>query len=201
MPIYKRACRTSVAAPAPICSLLMTTACAGKFRVAQRDQMLPTVNALGVAGQRASVTGNISPTPPIVPSGSTSSCRSSLASAIAQRRSERHTRNASRRSVSAICVRIVRDVYTSWLSANSSFQRLAVTQHLLKQSDLAAAGRDAVQAGRQLNRRIKPGPIATDRGRNRRRKRAINTASHCRHSNFKRMRNRKHVEMPFFRLD
>ena len=109
-----------------------------KFSHAQRDQMLPTISAAGTAGSvpiRPSayyltnwwggigVNMNI----PIF-NGFLYSAQAKEASIRAQAVSEqsRDLRD-----------RIVRDVRTAWLAANTAYQRVAVTDELLKEANLA----------------------------------------------------------------
>jgi outer membrane protein len=109
-----------------------------KFRHAQRDQMLPTISAAGTAGSvpirpaayyltnwwgAIGVNMNI----PIF-NGFLYSSQAKEASIRAQAASEqsRDLRD-----------RIVRDVRTAWLAANTAYQRVAVTDELLKQANLA----------------------------------------------------------------
>ena len=111
-----------------------------KFSRAQRDQMLPTINAAGTAGVvpirpdlyyvtnwwgAIGVNMNI----PIF-NGFLYSAQAKEASIRAQAASEqsRDLRD-----------QIVRDIRTSWLAANTAFQRVAVTAELLKQANLALA--------------------------------------------------------------
>jgi outer membrane protein len=109
-----------------------------KFSHAQRDQMLPTISAAGTVGSVAirpsayyltnwwggvGVNMNI----PIF-NGFLYSAQAKEASIRAQAVSEqsRDLRD-----------RIVRDVRTAWLAANTAYQRVAVTDELLKEANLA----------------------------------------------------------------
>jgi len=109
-----------------------------KFSHAQRDQMLPTISAAGTVGSvpirpaqyyvtnwwgGVGVNMNI----PVF-NGFLYSAQAKEASIRAQAASEqsRDLRD-----------RIVRDVRTSWLAANTAYQRVAVTTELLKQANLA----------------------------------------------------------------
>ncbi|MGC1296141.1 MAG: TolC family protein [Alloacidobacterium sp.] len=111
-----------------------------KFSRAQRDQMFPTINAAGTAGVvpirpdlyyvtnwwgAIGVNMNI----PIF-NGFLYSAQAKEASIRAQAASEesRDLRD-----------QIVRDIRTSWLAANTAFQRVSVTAELLKQANLALA--------------------------------------------------------------
>ena len=108
-----------------------------KFSHAQRDQMFPTIAASGTAGSVAirpeqyyttnwwggiGVNINI----PVF-NGFLYSAQAKEASLRAQAASEQ-TRD--------LRDRIVRDVRTAWLTANTSYQRVSVTAELLKEADL-----------------------------------------------------------------
>ena len=109
-----------------------------KFSHAQRDQMLPTISAAGTVGSvpirpsayyltnwwgGVGINMNI----PIF-NGFLHSAQAKEASIRAQAVSEqsRDLRD-----------RIVRDVRTAWLAANTAYQRVAVTGELLKEANLA----------------------------------------------------------------
>ena len=116
---------------------------AKKFQTAERDLMLPNLRAMGVVGDTP--VGNVAVAPnggafnntygavganleiPIF-NGFLYSARSREASLRAQATQERlvDMRNL-----------ISRDVRTSWLNASTAYQRLAVTQQLLEQANLA----------------------------------------------------------------
>ena len=118
---------------------------AEKFRRAQRDQLFPTISALGVAGGtpvRPDCFGGCFPnyfisswygaigvnmSIPIF-NGFLFSAESSEAKYRAQAAAE-NTRD--------LRDRIARDVRTAWLAANTAFQRVAVTAELAKQADLS----------------------------------------------------------------
>lgn len=109
-----------------------------KFSHAERDQVLPTISAAGTAGSvpirpaayylnnwwgGIGVNMNI----PIF-NGFLYSAQAKEASIRAQAASEQ-TRD--------LRDRIVRDVRTAWLASNTAYQRVAVTEELLKQANLA----------------------------------------------------------------
>jgi len=116
---------------------------AKKFRIAERDLLFPTVRALGVVGVTPVGNPAVAPSPegldntygavggnmeiPLF-NGFQYLARSKEASLRAQATDERlrDMRNL-----------VARDVRTSWLNANTAYQRLAVTQQLLDQSKLA----------------------------------------------------------------
>lgn len=118
---------------------------AEKFRRAQRDQLLPTISALGIAGAtpvRPDCFGGCFPNYFIsswygavgvnmnVPifNGFLFSAQASEANFRAKAAAE-NTRD--------LRDRVVRDVRTAWLSANTAFQRVSVTAELAKQADLS----------------------------------------------------------------
>lgn len=118
---------------------------AEKFRRAQRDQLLPTISALGVAGgtpvRPDCVGGECSPnyfvsswfgaiganmSIPIF-NGFLYTAQASEANFRAKAAAE-NTRNLQDN--------VVRDVRTAWLSANTAFQRVGVSEELSKEADL-----------------------------------------------------------------
>jgi outer membrane protein len=111
---------------------------AQKFAHAQRDQMLPTISALGVAGSvpirpAAYYTNNwwggvgVNMNVPIF-NGFMYSAQAREAEIRAEAASEQ-TRE--------LRDEIVRDVRTAWLAANTAYQRVSVTGELVKQANLA----------------------------------------------------------------
>ena len=109
---------------------------AQKYQTAQRDLLFPTIRAAGAVGDtpvRNPVLSNwygavgVNIEIPIF-NGFLYNARSREASLRAQAVQER---------VLDLRNRISRDVRTSWLNANTAFNRLAVTQQLLDQSNLA----------------------------------------------------------------
>lgn len=118
---------------------------AEKFRRAQRDQIFPTISALGLAGAtpvRPDCFGGCFPnyfvsswygaigvnmTVPIF-NGFLFASEASEAKYRAQAAAE-NTRD--------LRDRIVRDVRTAWLAANAAFQRVGVSAELAKQADLS----------------------------------------------------------------
>ena len=109
-----------------------------KFSHAQRDQMFPTISAAGTAGSvpirpaqyySANWWGGVGVNMNIpIFNGFLYSAQAKEASIRAEAASEqsRDLRD-----------RIVRDIRTSWLAANTAYQRVAVTAELLKQANLA----------------------------------------------------------------
>jgi outer membrane protein len=109
---------------------------ATKFQTAERDLMLPNIRALGAVGDtpvRNPVLSNwygavgVNVEIPLF-NGFLYSARSREASLRAQATQDR---------LRDLRDRISRDVRTSWLNANTAYQRLAVTQQLLDQVNLA----------------------------------------------------------------
>ena len=109
-----------------------------KFSHAQRDQMLPTISAAGTAGSvpirpaeyyTTNWWGGIGVNMSIpLFNGFLYSAQAKEASIRAQAASEqsRDLRD-----------RIVRDLRTAWLSANTEYRRVAVTDELLREANLA----------------------------------------------------------------
>lgn len=119
-------------------SLRFNEQAAQKFSRAQREQLLPTISALGVAGETpvgssqyfssdwyGAVGVNMSV--PIF-NGFRFSAQASEAKLQAQAATER-TRD--------LLNQVVRDVRTGWLNANTALQRVTVTGELLKQANTA----------------------------------------------------------------
>ena len=118
---------------------------AEKFRRAQRDQLLPTVSALGIAGAtpvRPDCFGGCFPNYFI----------SSWYGAIgvnmsipifngflftAQSSEAKYRAQAAAENTRDLRDQVVRDVRTAWLSANTAFQRVGVAEELAKQADLS----------------------------------------------------------------
>jgi outer membrane protein len=116
---------------------------AKKFQVAERDLLFPTVRAMGAVGNTFVGNPVVAPSPgafnntyaavganveiPIF-NGFLYTARAHEASLRAQATEERlvDLRNL-----------ISRDVRTSWLNTNTAYQRLAVTQQLVQQANLA----------------------------------------------------------------
>lgn len=118
---------------------------AEKFRRAQRDQMLPTISALGIAGGipvRPDCFGGCFPNYFI----------SSWYGAIgvnmsipifngflfsAEATEAKYRAQAAKENTRDLRDQVVRDVRTAWLSANTTFQRVSVAAELAKQADLS----------------------------------------------------------------
>jgi outer membrane protein len=111
---------------------------AQKFALAQRDQMLPSISALGVAGSvpirpAAYYSNNwwggvgVNMNVPIF-NGFLYSAQAKEANIRAEVASEQSRELRDE---------IVRDVRTAWLAANTAYQRVSVTREWVKQADLA----------------------------------------------------------------
>jgi outer membrane protein len=119
-------------------SLQFNELAARKFSKAQHEQLLPTISALGVAGDTpvgssqyfnsnwyGAVGGNVSI--PIF-NGFRFSAQASQAALQAQ---------AAAEQTRALRELVVRDVQTAWLNANTALQRVTVTAELLKEANTA----------------------------------------------------------------
>jgi outer membrane protein len=119
-------------------SLQFNELAARKFSKAQHEQLLPTISALGVAGDTpvgssqyfnsnwyGAVGGNVSI--PIF-NGFRFSAQASQAALQAQ---------AATEQTRTLRELVVRDVQTAWLNANTALQRVTVTAELLKEANTA----------------------------------------------------------------
>lgn len=119
-------------------SLSYSEQAAQKFSKAQHEQLLPTISALGVVGQ--------------TPIGSPQFFVSDWYGAVganlsipifngfrfsAQATEARQQAQVASEQTRALRDRVVRDVRTAWLNANTALQRVAVTAALLKESNTA----------------------------------------------------------------
>ena len=151
---------TQLPAPPPDVDVLISTAmqqrpdlqafaynqqAAEKFRRAQRDQLLPTISALGIAG--------VSPVRPdcfggCFPNYFVSSLYGALGVNMSlpifngflftsQASEANYRAKAAAENTRDLRDRVVRDVRTAWLSANTAFQRVSVAEELAKQADLS----------------------------------------------------------------
>ena len=117
---------------------------AEKFRRAQRDQLLPTISALGMAG--------VTPVRPdcfggCFPNYFISSWYGALGVNMnvpifngflfsAQASEANFRAKAAGENTRDLRDKVVRDVRTAWLSANTAFQRVSVEEELAKEADL-----------------------------------------------------------------
>jgi len=107
-----------------------------KFRNAERDLLLPTIRALGVVGGAPIRNDHLSSWYGAV--GANMDIPIFNGFLYTARAHEADLRSqAVRDRLADLRNRISRDVRTSWLSANNAYQRLAVTQQLLEQAQLA----------------------------------------------------------------
>ena len=118
---------------------------AEKFRVAQRDQLFPTISALGAFGGtpvRPDCTGA-----PCNPSYFVSPWYGAIGANMsvpifngflytAQASEAKYRAKAAAENTRDLRDGIVRDVRTAWLAANTAFQRVSVTAELAKEADL-----------------------------------------------------------------
>ena len=126
-----------------ILSLQFSYQSARKFQTAERDLLFPTVRAIGAVGDTPVGNSAVAPSPSALNNtygavggnidiplfnGFLYTARAREANLRAQATQERlrDMRNL-----------ISRDVRTSWLNANTAYQRLSVTQQLLQQANLA----------------------------------------------------------------
>ena len=118
---------------------------AEKFRIAQRDQLFPTIDALGVVGGtpvRPDCFGSCFPNYFI------SSWYGAIAANVSipifngflyvsQASEAKFRAKAAAENTRNLRDDIVRDVRTAWLAANTSFQRVGVAEELAKEADLS----------------------------------------------------------------
>jgi outer membrane protein len=118
---------------------------AEKFRRAQRDQLWPTVSALGIAG--------VTPVRPdcfggCFPNYFISSWYGAMGVNMsvpifngflyaAEASEAKYRAKAATENTRDLRDQVVRDVRTAWLSANTAFQRVSVAEELAKQADLS----------------------------------------------------------------
>jgi outer membrane protein len=119
---------------------------AEKFRLAQRDQLFPTISALGIAGVtpvRPDCFGN-SCFPNYFISSWYGAVGVNMAVPIfngflftSEASEAKFKANAARESTRNLHDNVVRDVRTAWLAANNAFQKVGVSEELAKEADLA----------------------------------------------------------------
>jgi outer membrane protein len=128
---------TALAVRPEILALEFQSESAARFQKAERDLLFPSIRALGAVGDTPVRNPVISPNwygavgidveVPVF-NGFLFTARAKEASLREQ---------ASRERLRDLRDRISRDVRTSWLNANTAYQRLAVTQQLVDQANLA----------------------------------------------------------------
>ncbi len=125
-------------------SLAYSQQAADKFRRAQRDQLLPAISALGLAG--------VSPVRPdcfggCFPNYFVSSWYGAMGVNMnvpifngflfsAESSEANYRAKAAAENTRDLRDQVVRDVRTAWLSANTAFQRVSVQEELAKEADL-----------------------------------------------------------------
>jgi outer membrane protein len=126
-----------------ILSLQFQYESAKKFQTAERDLLFPSIHAMGAVGDTPVGNPAVAPNP-----GALSNTYGAVGANIdiplfngflyTARAREAHLRaQATQERLRDIRNLISRDVRTSWLNANTAYQRLAVTQQLLQQANLA----------------------------------------------------------------
>jgi outer membrane protein len=118
---------------------------AEKFRRAQRDQLLPTINALGIAGGtpiRPDCIDGCYPNYFISPWYGAIGLNMSVpifnGFLYTSEASEANYRaKAAAENTRDLHDRVVRDVRTAWLAANTAFQRVGVAEELTKEANLS----------------------------------------------------------------
>lgn len=109
-----------------------------KYSYAERDQKRPTIRALGVAGGTPVRSGTFFTSSWYGAIGANVNVPIFNGFLFSSQEAEAKLRaRASAEQARGLRDRIVRDVHTSWLEANTAFQRLSVTAELLQQANLA----------------------------------------------------------------
>ena len=110
---------------------------AQKYQVAQRDQLLPVVRGLGVVGSTP-LAGNVALAPWYGAVGINIEVPVFNGFLYtAQSREARLRAQADQQRLRDLQDRISRDVRTAWLNAGTAYSRVAVTQQLLQEANLA----------------------------------------------------------------
>ncbi len=126
-----------------ILSLQFQYQSAKKFQTAERDLLFPSIRALGAVGDTPVGNAAVAPNP-----GALSNTYGAVGANVeiplfngflytARAREANLRAQATEERLRDLRNLISRDVRTSWLSANTAYQRLAVTQQLLEQANLA----------------------------------------------------------------
>ena len=126
-----------------ILSLQFQYQSAKKFQTAERDLLFPSIRAMGAVGDTPVGNSAVAPNP-----GALSNTYGAVGANIdiplfngflytARAREANLRAQATQERLRDMRNLISRDVRTSWLNANTAYQRLAVTQQLLQQANLA----------------------------------------------------------------
>jgi outer membrane protein len=126
-----------------ILSLQFQYESAKKFQTAERDLLFPSISAMGAVGDTPVGNPAVAPNP-----GALSNTYGAVGANIdiplfngflytARAREANLRAQATQERLRDMRNLISRDVRTSWLNANTAYQRLAVTQQLLQQANLA----------------------------------------------------------------
>jgi outer membrane protein len=126
-----------------ILSLQFQYESARKFQTAERDLLFPSIRAMGAVGDTPVGNSAVAPNP-----GALSNTYGAVGANIdiplfngflytARSREANLRAQATQERLRDMRNLISRDVRTSWLNANTAYQRLAVTQQLLQQANLA----------------------------------------------------------------
>jgi outer membrane protein len=126
-----------------ILSLQFQYESAKKFQTAERDLLFPSIRAMGAVGDTPVGNSAVAPNP-----GALSNTYGAVGANIdipifngflytARAREANLRAQATQERLRDMRNLISRDVRTSWLNANTAYQRLAVTQQLLDQANLA----------------------------------------------------------------
>jgi outer membrane protein len=127
---------TAFAVRPEILSLEFQSESAKKFQIAERDLLLPDVRALGAAGGAPVRNPLVSSTYWAVGVNVDIPIFNGFLFTAKEREAALRTQ-ATEEHLRDLRDRISRDVRTSWLNATTAYDRLAVTQQLLEQADLA----------------------------------------------------------------
>jgi outer membrane protein len=127
---------TAFAVRPEILSLEFQSESAKKFQIAERDLLLPDIRALGAAGEAPVRNPIISSTYWAVGVNVEIPIFNGFLFTAREREAALRTQ-ATEERLRDLRDRISRDVRTSWLNATTAYDRLAVTQQLLEQANLA----------------------------------------------------------------
>jgi outer membrane protein len=126
-----------------ILSLQFQFQSAKKFQTAQRDLLFPTIRAVGAVGDTPFGNPAVAPSPSAL-NNTYGAVGANIEIPLfngflftAKSREADLRSQATQERLVDIRNLVSRDVRTSWLDANTAYQRLSVTQQLLQQSDLA----------------------------------------------------------------